>query len=472
MKFVIASRPFQKSRSYLLALCIPFIIVGILHLNNQFFYDLDFGYDFQQHHNNVYHIIHSGQMPQPPLNRYIYEAFQAPLFYIVSSWFLKLSGDDITDKLFQSQIPTMLFFVGMIWVVLVSDFVLRYFRQITLPMRVLMICVVVLFPCNTIMSVMFNNDMPVTILGAVAIWTLWLMCRSNQLTSRRLWLRVAALTGLATLFKLSGVIIIATYVMLAVYIVLTMLQKHQCARAREVIVAASIGLPLMIAPWIINTIHTRRYVDNSFGVTFVTDPLWEVVPPEFFLTFDFNIFHMPFAFENGSGSYWTLQFLTLHNDYYNHWNSDAYKTYPADSLVNMPHRDPIPHSRLLDAIILIYLAFPITGLMIFGFTISLRHVLFRPRLALRDGSIVIVLYTIMAQSAQLIRFVSHPDVRGVIIHARHLGFMYGFLLLIGVWQLIKFTKHHKHSKRIRLLLATTMIGYCFIAIRLMWLPPI
>lgn len=462
----------HQSRAYIGAMLLVIIVVGSLRVNNALYYDLALGYDAYQHTNNVFWIMRTGEMPPPPLQPKTYEAFQAPLFYVLSAWFLQAGQHPAIEDVFNAEIPLLLFMIGMSWIILIADFVLRYLRRIPLILRILIICLVLLIPTNTIMSTMFNNDMPVTILGAVAIWTLWLMCRSNQLTSRRLWFRVAALTGIATLIKLSGMIIIATYCALAGYVVVNSIWKKQLRKARRVLVAASIGLPLMLFPWAFNTLHTLQYVDNTFGVTVDTRDLWEVVTPNFFLSFDFNIFDMPFAFQAGAGSYWSLQFLTLHNDYYNHWNSAAYETYPSHELIAITHRDPMPILRFKDAVTLLYLALPVSMIMLFGLFISLYRVVLRNQFAIRDGSVLVLFYAVIAQVAQFVRFAQHPDIRGVIIHARHLGFVYAFLFIVGSWWLIRLTEHHKWKKQIRLVFATLMFAYCSIAYRLMWLPPV
>lgn len=462
----------RNLRVYLVVILFPMVVVGALHFNNMRYYDLNLGYDMPQHKNNTLALMRTGLMPPPPLTPQTYQAHQSPLFYQLSALYVRVADDVTGGNGFTLGMPVLLFILGMIWVVMVAIFVVLSFPQIPLLIRTLMICVVVLFPSNTIMSVMYTNDMPVTMLGVGAIWLLWLMCRLNRVTSRRWWLGAAILTGLATLFKLSGAIVIGTYGGLAIYIVLGMIRERRFSKARQVIIAAGLGLPIILTPWIINTRHASRYIDNPVGA--ITKPryLWDAVTPSFFLSLDLNIFDMPFAYERGEGSYWTLQFLTLHNDYYNHWNSAAYKDYPPHKLATMPRRDPMPYSRLYDAITLQYLAIPITLVMVLGVGVSVYRMMFRSRLAVRDGSVLIVIYMGMAQAAQFIRFAASPDIRSVLIHARYLGFIYGFAFIIGGWWLTRFFKHRRYAKSIQLLFATLMVAYCCIAIRFMWLPPI
>jgi len=462
----------RQSGKTFIALLIPLILAGALQLNNHLYYDLDLGYDMPMHFNNTMAIIDTGQMPPPPLLPNTYEAHQAPAFYYLSAWILQITNYDFDWYTFIVIMPWVLYLVGMIWVILIANFVLRTIRPIPLFLRSLIICVVVLFPNNTIMSVMYNNDLSVTIFGALSVWTLWLMCRTNQLTSKSLWLRAALLAGLATLFKLSGLIIIGVYGALAAYIILQTLWQRHFEKARQVIIAASLGLPLMLIPWMYNSNHTSQYIESPLGVIGDAPYVWDVVDPSFFLTFDLDIFDVPFAFETGKSSFWTLQFLTLHNDYYNHWNSSAYKDYPPYRLVEVPHRDPMPYTRLQDAVVLQYLAIPITLVMVFGVGVSLYRLIFRNRFALRDGSVVVLIYVGMSQGAQLVRFIAHPDIKGVIIHARHLGFIYGFMFIIGAWWLLKLTKHRRYGEILSLSLATFMLAYSLVAIRLMWLPPI
>lgn len=459
-------------RDYILGILIPFVIVGTLHLNNARYYDLKLGYDMPQHLNNTLTLMQTGQMPPPPLTSRTYEAHQAPIFYELSALILHIANIVVEGDSFTQVMPIILWVLGMLWVVLVAVFVIRSFRQILLPLRILMICVILLFPSNTIMSVMYTNDLPVTIFGSLSIWLLWLMCRTNRLTSKKLWFWSAIWAGLAMLFKLSGIIIVGTYSALAIYIVLSLLWHKHFTKARQVIVAASIGLPLMMTPWIINTRHATRYIDNIVGATTESRYLWDAVTPSFFLSFDSDFFSMPFAYQSGSQSYWSLQFLTLHNDYYNHWNSITYKNYPAHQLVTVPHRDPMPFTRLTDAITLQYLALPITLIMVFGVGVSIYRIIIHNRFALRDGSVLVIIYIGVAQAAQFIRFAASPDIRAVLIHARYLGFIYSLAFLVGGWWLLRLTRQSKHARGIRLTFATLMFAYCFIAFRLMWLPPI
>ncbi len=461
-----------KFVDFCLAVLLPLLIVGALQVNNHLYYDLHISYDMPQHLDNTYSIMRTGQMPQPPLTPYQYEAHQAPLFYVFSAWIL-LAGEQVSPDPFREYMPAVLFVLAMLWSLIVILAIRQGLRRLPPLLRGLVATVVLVFPMNTRMTVMYGNDVPVVLFATLGIFTLWFMCRSNRLTDRTLWVRAAALCGLAGAFKVNGIVPIGVYgVMLMLVGGIALWRQGGQIRWRSTLIVGAVSL-LMMIPISLNLLNTVYYIGNPVGATTPQRPMWEVVGTNFFTSFDTSIFDMPFAFGNGERSYWSLQYVTLHSDYYNHWNSRAYESYPAELMMPMPHRVPMPIAHVADGKQLQFLAVPITGLMLFGWGYAVYRVMRFPRRAMLDGSVVVVVFAVVAQAAQWIRFSGHAEIRAAVIHARYQGFLYGFLFMVGVLTLYRLlAQRGKIARQLIWLLAGVLLAYIFIAVRFMWLPPL
>jgi hypothetical protein len=230
----------------------------------------------------------------------------------------------------------------------------------------------------------------------------------------------------------------------------------------------------MLVPWAFNSWHTTLYTGNPIGATTEPRSMFGTVPLSFFLSFDGRIFEHPFAFEAGSASYWTLQYVTMHSDYYNHWNSTAYDSLPPEARIDIGHRQPMPRERYALAQALQTLAVPVTGLMLLGLLYSAYRVVFRTRNAVRDGSLLVVLLFVVAQAAQLVRFGAYADVRSVLIHARYLAFLYIILLVAGMlawWRLVGW-RRTVVAWLGNVLIAAVLLAYAVVAYALLWLPSV
>ena len=452
---------------------LPLIIICVLLVNNRMYYDTFNGYDMPQHFANVFSIITTGSMPAENTVA-TYEAHQTPLFYVIAAW-ISMIGDRILGDGFQKLTTPLLLPLALVWVMLLTVMVQTMLRHIHVFLRAGTLCVIALFPMNIQTMTMFNNDLPVTLFGALAAFLMWLMVRSNRQLDIRMWIRAAAIGGLAIAFKNNGVVLLGTYGLLAGYIVVRYLIKKQPKLARRVTVYSAVGLPMMVIPWMLDVWHTMRYFDDPIGAFGEPRSIADFGDWGFFFRFDPTIFDNPWAFGPGEGSYWSLQYVTLHNDYYNHWNSASYLSWPADSVMNDVHRYVRPVERFDTAIVLQYIAIPITMVMVFAFLYSLYRVIFRPWYALRDGSVLIVIFAIMTQVAQLVRFIRYPDIHAVVIHARYMSFLYPFLLIVGVMWLWKLLNGRRVWQRIARptmvqFYTAVSIAYAAGAFKLMWLP--
>lgn len=461
-------KTFLKAQQSMIIGCIIIgCVVGILRINNMLYFDLSNSYDITPHFQNVLSILTTGTMPSITQS---YEAHQAPLFYILTAWYLKLSEALGLSGDFYTLLPPVLFVQAMVWTLIVSLFAWHLLRRVGIELRILAICVSLLLPVNTIMTTMYTNDMPVMLFGSMAMFTLWQMSCSNRLTDKHLWLRAALFCAFAIMFKNNGIIFIGVYVAFAICIGFYYLLRKQHNQLKALVIASIIGVPLILIAWIPNAWHGARHIDalveNVFGYN------RDVVTPRFFYTFDTEIFRMPFVDSPGERSFWSLQYVNLHGDYYNHWNSSAYSRYPDYELVVVPYRFPMPLNRYYAAVMLQYLGVPITLMMILGFVGSFFRLIRSPRRGILDGSLLVVLFTLMSQAAQLSFYLSFPYIRYAHIHARFQGFLYGFLFLVGVMWLWRWGYRHLLGQILLFVLFLIMTLYALVAAYFMWLPPI
>lgn len=452
---------------------LPLALITALLVNNRLYYDIFDGYDMPPHFNNVYSLMTTGQMPVPGASIYDYEAHQAPFYYVLAAVTTKLAEPYFKESFQQFTVPLLLP-VALGWVLILTWFVQRVMRHMPAVLKGSVLCVIALFPANVTSMIMFGNDLPVIMFGGWAAFSMWVMLRSGKQDRLGWWLWLAFLSSIAILFKTNGAILAATYGALAGYIVIAYCRKRYWRKAWKIVINASIGLPLMIIPLAYNMWHTSRYIDDPFGTLGETSPLSAYWYWEFFYRFDDTIFIKPWAYGPGEKSYWSMQYVTLHNDYYNHWNSSAYDSWPDNTLAWNLHRAPTPIDRYNLAIILQAVAAPVTLLIVFGFFYSLYRCLFKRRYALRDGSILVVLFTLVTQGAQILRFLHNPNVRAVVVHARYMGFLYPFLFVVGVTWFWRLTTRGAPAGKMLLagLLAVTFLTYAFMAFKLMWLPPV
>jgi len=177
---------------------------------------------------------------------------------------------------------------------------------------------------NTVATVMFTNDVAVIPLGAVTAFILWSMVRSGRHRDFKMWLRAGAIGGLCIASKLSGVVLLGTYTAVAIFVCFDYLYKRKYQTALKILMMASVGTFMMLVPYQLNTWHQSQYIDNPFGEvnSEARSGLFETVKIPFFTTFDTTFFNEPFSWRFGIGpgtqSYWSIQYVTLHSDYYNH----------------------------------------------------------------------------------------------------------------------------------------------------------
>lgn len=465
------SRFFPIFRPYAWVL-LPLALILPLQLNNHLYYNILYGYDMPQHYNNTYFVQTTGTMPPAPMDPGTYEAFQAPLYYILTAWVIRAGNLFSLDAMRQTM-PAALLVAAIVWTLLAAALIQRTMRRAHWLWRALTLAVIMLFPMNVQLSVMFNNDLPLTALGFWGVLTLWLMLRSGRLLDRGRWLRAAAIIGLCTAFKANGSILIAVYVLLTMYVCGLYVWERRFATAARVVRISLIGLPLMLVPFLVDSWHSSGYGTNVMGSQSEQYNLFSNQNITFFTSFDGTIFERPFGYGSGTGSYWTQQYITLHNDYLRFWLSDAYKTWPPSAMMPSSGFDQMPIELFNTAVILQYLAIPVTLVMAFAFFYALYRVIRKPYLALRDGSMVVVLVTVIAQGALLAAFYSYAMVQLSVIQARHLGFLYPFLFVVGmayVWKLF-LRRRNLFSALLSIFLSLNMVAYSYFALKLMWLPP-
>src|SRR5258708_35405443 len=92
--------------------------------------------------------------------------------------------------------------------------------------------------------------------------------------------------------------------------------------------------------------------------------MWDVIRINFFVGFDRTIFQHPFAFGPGEGSYWSLQYVTLHTDYYKLWFNTLRENLPATSELQDPAMPVDPFNL---GLALQYEAVPLTLILEFAF---------------------------------------------------------------------------------------------------------
>lgn len=456
-------------RAYAWAI-VPLIVVTTVQINAHLRYNTLYGYDMGQHLYNTYVVFETGTMPPPPIASNNYQAFQAPLFYVLMALFIKLCG----PWNFQGYYVAMaLFLVTTGWLLLTINREQHIMRRVPGILRALTVCVVMLFPTNVEMGSMFSNDLLVNVFMFLGLTLLWYMVRRGGILQRRLWLRAAAVIGLAVAFKSNGVIMLGVVLALAAYAALVYFLKHQPVLARRVIGMSALSVPLVLLPMAVNLWHTSHYIsDGLLGITLPEHVYIPPMPLSFLTTLDLSIFSNPFSYGPGEGSYWSMQYITLHNDYYNHWSSTAYNTYPRSIMYTPNHRSPFPLTHYADAKLIVWLGIPITAVMLFGFFYSLYRVIFRRRFALRDGSLLIVLVTLASEGAQIQRYMSFAVVRAVVVHARYSAFLYVALFVVGVTCLWKCFGYRKIAGLVLFAgLIVVMSAYSYASVRLLWLPP-
>jgi hypothetical protein len=452
---------------------VPVLIVSVLSINNHLYYNIFYGYDMPQHFLNAHIIRTTGGTVTPETNfPNGYEASQAPLFYIFSAWILVI-GDPIVGDSMRGLMPVILLLISFIWLGIMVNLVERFLKRLNPLVKAITFTLMMLFPMHVMIRVMYSNDFPVLIFGMLAIMSMWRMVRTRREYELGAWLRSAALIGFAIMFKLNGIILMATYLGLAYFIAFHDVWRRGNA-VWKVLIYSLVGLPLMVIPFVVNNYHNARFSDDPMGVYGVQERYVDMsIQLKFLTSFDFTLFQSPFAYLHGHRGYWSLEYVTLHSDYYNHWNSDAYLDSSYNNLLtSMAHRFPMPISRYTDLQLLQFLAVPVTFVMVFAFVYALYRCIFRWRYAVRDGSALVVMFTVACHSAQMIRYLRYPDVFAVIIHARFLSFLWLFLFIVGIYWLAKLGSHRGWFGTIASGMLVLFGAYCFIAFRAMWLPPI
>ncbi len=454
---------------------VPVCIVGALSINTYLYYNLFYGYDMPQHFINAYVIRTTGSPPTPEYNPYDnYEAHQAPLYYILAAWVF-IVGDPIVGDSMQRLMPFVLFALSMGWLLIMTNIIEQVLRHVHPLFKALTLLVIMLLPMHVMARGMFSNDLPVLIFGTLACMALWRLGRTGREKDLGAWLRAAALCGFTVAFKNNGVVLFGAYAALMCVI---MLHKALWRRWNDVLTVgkyAALGIPLMLVPFLVNTYQTMRFLEDPFGAMGVR-PVMPSEPPDhlrFLLNFDPTLFLSPIAYKSGRAGYWSLQYVTLHSDYYNHWNSDAYLSWDYKLLTAVPHRFPMPITRYNDLQLLQYLAVPVTFIMVFGFVYACYRCVFRWRYAVRDGSVVVVIVTLVAHAAQMMRYLAYPYVDAVVIHARYIGFLWFFLFIAGIYGLHKVLRGNRGWRGVVAGAGAALLAaYCFVALRAMWLPPI
>src|SRR5262249_55737545 len=360
-------------------------------------------------------VYRTGAMPPPPATELTFEAGQAPLMYVLTGWLfraLDLIGIEPMDS-FNRFMPVILFLASLGWTTLFVVFIERALRLAPSLLKALTLSTVMMLPVTVEMSAMYDNDLPVNILATAALLTVWSMLRSGRTLDQARWLRAATLIGLAIFFKNNGMILIPIYAAIAAYLALYYGRSSSGSFSlRKLSSVAAVGLPLMLIPASIEIWNTSRYTGGDLAGMPLMMPVRSMfgrTPVTFFTTFDLSVLNTPFATGRladsaGKDSFWSIQYVTLHSDYLNHWNSPAYQSWPTSSLMDLHRRYPIPISQFVSAVILAVLAIPVTMIMIVGFSISLYRVFRRFRFASRDGSILIVVMTICAEAAQVVYY--------------------------------------------------------------------
>lgn len=444
-----------------------------LQVNAHMYYALDYGYDMPQHAANVYALLMTGHMPPPPLTPQTYEAGQPPLFYVLSAVVFRLAESVAPPGVYilQEYIPLLLMAFSASWALLTAFFVQQTMRRAAGWWKALTLLVTVLLPVVQIMNAMFNNDLPVNVMMTWGVIMVWLIVRSAGTTKPIRWLGAAAVIGLAIAFKVNGAILLGVYAATAAWLVGRRALAGRLKPAFRVAALALLGLPLMVAPLLHDAWHARQYHDNIVNVMMPPQPVWGM-PLTFFTTFDTSIFERPFIPGPGEGSYWSLQYVSLHQDYYNFWNSPVYEDMPLSELSYPGSRTNIPGARFQDAVRLMYLGIPVTLVIVLGLAASLARLIRRPHQGTRDGSLVIALAGLGALGADLWRFFTYANIQAAIIHARFIAFAYVILFVIGMawaWRLGG-RRRPWWARAWMLLLAALLLAYAAVAFRRMWLP--
>src|SRR5262249_48941798 len=112
--------------------------------------------------------------------------------------------------------------------------------------------------------------------------------------------------------------------------------------------------------------------------------------------------------------------------------------------------------------------------MIIGFGSSLYRFLRQSRLAIRDGSILIVLLVLFCIVGQIKYYANHADLGQVPLHARFLAFMYAILFIVGMMWIGKFARRWPGRWQISgaSLLTVSLLAYAAVSFQMLWLPPI
>lgn len=450
---------------------LPCIVVIALNLNAHINYNTFDGYDMPQHFENTYHILTTGTMPLPPVTRDTYQAFQPPLFYILSAWVTKL-GELFKVDGFLSYVPVWLLFISIIWLLLMAWFVQHAMPRAPALWRALTLCVIMLFPVNILTTTMFTNDGLANVLILIGVLILWTMVRTRREYDPALWLRAAVIGGLGILVKSSAVTFIGIYGLLAGAFTLRFLLKRQYRQFFRMTRAVAIGLCLMLIPSVIVSLHSLRYSSGAFGLAGVSEPdsMFYEANWRFLTTFDTNIFSDPFN-NMGQGSYWSLLYALIHNDYYNHWHSASYERLPPAELKDVNWRSPMPIAHFEDAVRLQWLAIPVTLIILLGVAGAVVSLLRRPGRALYSGSALLLLTVVASQIGQLVFFLQYFNT--LAIQARYTAFLFPLLFTWGARALWKNERqqHNLASLLVMELAGVAMIAYAFIAFRLIWLPP-
>ncbi|MFN8371774.1 MAG: hypothetical protein U0694_02710 [Anaerolineae bacterium] len=452
----------------------PVLLLGLLALNNHLYYNIFYGYDMPQHFLNVHVIRTTGSPPtpdnNPPDN---YEAHQAPLFYILATWVLILSDPFVGDGMLYFM-PVALLLLDVLWIGMMTHLIEHFLRRVHPLFKALTLLVVMLLPMHVMARAMFGNDLPVLMFGTLAAFALWRLARGRTL-ERGAWLRAAALCGFAVAFKNNGIVLFGSYLALAGFVVVHNLTRRHWRRTLRVFGYAALGLPLMLVPFLVNNYQTMQFLDDPIGAMGIIPTIPDTPPDHvgFLLRFDPTLFLSPFAYKYGYRGYWSLEYVTLHSDYYNHWSSDAYNTWDANLLTAMPHRFAMPIARYNDLLLLQFLAVPVTFVMVFAVVHAAYRCLLHWRGAIRDGSALVLLFTVAAHAAQIVRYLSYPYVDAVVIHARYIGFLWFFLFIVGIYWLAKLLRSNRGwYGAVVGAGAALMAAYSFIALRAMWLPPV
>lgn len=296
MKWIIRNR-------WTLAWIAILALAWTLRLHNALAYNPYWGYDGGAHLAYIETVAYHGRLPT--VNE-TYQAWHAPLFYIISAgifnWarILGIQQPWLAVQVFQA-------ILGVAFVGLSGALAWEAMRKRAVALATA--ATIAVLPLAVFAGSYISNELMVHVLMLGTI-VLALRLARKKVWKPRSWIMVGLLLGVAYLTKYSAALLVPP-------LVLFLIRSASSTRSKEPITALLlvIGVAvLLVTPWQIyrGALRFNDVEENRIQTLSPTN----TIPPRFFATFDRTIFENPF-WDSGSRGIWSMLYAQMFGDYDN-----------------------------------------------------------------------------------------------------------------------------------------------------------